>query len=676
MAETEFKHLFEPLDLGFMTLENRIIMCSMHTGLEETGDWSRVARFYCERALGGVSLMVTGGIAPNREGAVFPNAAGLFSKEDLEGHKYLTGEVHNVGGKIAMQILHAGRYAYGESCVAPSAIKSPISPFVPHELDEEGIEKQISDITDTAVKARDIGYDGVEIMGSEGYFLNQFLVKRTNHRTDQWGGSYQSRMKLPIEAVKRIVNAVGDDFLVIYRLSMIDLVPDGSNWEEIVQLAQKVEKAGAKIINTGIGWHEAKIPTIATSVPRFAFTWVTKKLMGEVDIPIVASNRINSPETAEMVLADGCADLVSMARPFLADAEFVNKARNGQSKFIAPCIACNQACLDHTFNMKISTCLVNPRSCHETELNYEQATEPKSICIVGAGPAGLSAAITASLRGHSVTLFDKDTKIGGQLQLASRIPGKEEFIGLLDWYKTMLSEAGVKLQLGTSPNYQELLKFDHIILATGVKPNIPAIKGLDYPSVVTYNDLIWDNYDTECKSFAIVGAGGIGFDVAEYLSQDGKSPTLNIETWKKHWGVTDPEINRGGISPEGTKPIPINRTITLMQRSSNRIGRKLGKTTGWIHRSSLQMKGVRMMAGVTYDQVNEKGILITNHEGKSEQIEAGTVVLCTGQNSEQGLANELTEIGREFHLIGGSKNTAGLDAKIAIDQGTRLAVTL
>ncbi len=676
MAETEYKHIFEPLELGFMTLENRMIMGSMHTGLEETRDWNRVASFYSERARGGVSLMVTGGIAPNREGAVFPNAAGLFSSEDLEGHGFLTGEVHNAGGKIAMQILHAGRYAYGENCVAPSPIKSPISPFVPHELDEEGIEKQIADITDTAVKAREIGYDGVEIMGSEGYFLNQFLVKRTNQRTDHWGGSYENRMKLPIEVVKRIVNAVGDDFLIIYRLSMIDLVPDGSNWDEVLLLAKEVEKAGAKIINTGIGWHEAKIPTIATSVPRYAFSWVTKKLMGEINIPIVASNRINSPDTAEKLLADGIADLVSMARPFLADPEFVNKTKRGQSKLIAPCIACNQACLDHTFNMKISTCLVNPRSCHETELNYKPAANPKKICIVGAGPAGLAAAITASLRGHKVTLMEKDTKIGGQLQLASRIPGKEEFIGLLEWYKTMLYEVKVKLVLGSSPDYKDLLEFDHIILATGVKPNIPQIEGLDQSNVVTYNELIWDKFDTECTTFAIVGAGGIGFDVAEYLSQEGDSPTLDIDSWKKHWGITDPEKHRGGIVPGPPKPIPINRKITLMQRSGNRIGRKLGKTTGWIHRSSLQMKGVRMMAGVTYNQINKKGILITNHEGKSEQIEAGTVVLCTGQNPEQGLANELSDIGREFHLIGGSKNTVGLDAKIAIGQATRLAVNL
>ena len=676
MPKTVFKHLFKPLDLGFMTLENRIIMGSMHTGLEETKDWNRVATFYSERARGGVSLMVTGGIAPNREGAVFPNAAGLFTRKDLEGHQYLTGEVHNAGGKIAMQILHAGRYAYGENCVAPSPIKSPISPFTPRELDEEGIEKQISDITGTAVKAREIGYDGVEIMGSEGYFLNQFLVKRTNQRIDHWGGSYVNRMKLPIEVIRRVVNAVGNDFLIIYRLSMIDLVPEGSDWDEIVQLAKEIEKAGAKIINTGIGWHEAKVPTIATSVPRFAFAWVTKKMMGEVNIPIVASNRINTPETAEKLLADGCADLVSMARPFLADAEFVNKARRGQSTLIAPCIACNQACLDHTFNMKVSTCLVNPRSCHETELIFSPSTDSKNICIVGAGPAGLATAITASMRGHEVTLFEKDTNIGGQLQLASRIPGKEEFIGLLEWYKTMLSEAKVKLVLGTNPNHKDLLEFDHIILATGVKPNIPDIKGMDRPNVVTYNQLICNEYDTECTTFAIVGAGGIGFDVAEYLSQEGDSLTLDIDSWKKHWGITDPELHRGGIIPGSPKPIPINRKITLMQRSTNRIGRKLGKTTGWIHRSSLQMKGVRMITGVTYDQINENGILISDQEGNIQQIEAGTVVLCTGQSPEQGLANELSGIGRKFHLIGGSKNTTGLNAKIAIDQGTRLAVSI
>src|SRR6056297_1502063 len=487
---TDYPHMLAPLDLGFTTLKNRVLMGSMHTNLEETGDWDRVAEFYATRARGGVGLMVTGGMAPNREGGVFPGASGLFTDQDIANHRMVTDRVHDAGGKIAMQILHAGRYAYGKECVAPSPVKSPISPFPPIELDEEGIEKQIADMVTAAKRAQEAGYDGVEVMGSEGYFLNQFLVTHTNKRTDRWGGSYENRMRLPIEVVRRVRAAVGPQFIVIYRLSMIDLVPNGSTHDEVVQLAQEIEKAGATIINTGIGWHEARIPTIATSVPRAAFAWVTKKLMGKVGIPVITSNRINTPEVAEEVLAEGCADMVSMARPFLADADFVAKAEAGQAETIAPCIACNQACLDHTFSGKISTCLVNPRACHETELEITAAAQPRAIAVVGAGPAGLSAAITAAGRGHAVTLFDKADEIGGQLNMAKQVPGKEEFWGLVDWFRTMLEETGVTVSLGNEISADDLAGFDEVVIATGVLPRDPEIAGQDGENVVGYVDVL------------------------------------------------------------------------------------------------------------------------------------------------------------------------------------------
>ena len=506
---TQYPHLLTPLDLGFTTLKNRVLMGSMHTGLEETKDWNRVAEFYATRARGGVSLMVTGGMAPNPEGGVFPGAAGLYTPEDITNHQIVTDRVHDADGKIAMQILHAGRYAYSPSCVGPSAIKSPISPFPPTELDAAGIEKQISDIVTAASRAQEAGYDGVEVMGSVGYFLNQFLVTHTNKRTDEWGGSYENRMRLPVEVVRRVREAVGADFIVIYRLSMIDLLPNGSTWEEVVQLAKAVEAAGATILNTGIGWHEARIPTIATSVPRRAFTWVTKKLMGEVQIPIITSNRINMPEVAESVLADGSADMVSMARPFLADADFIAKAAAGKSAEIAPCIACNQACLDHTFSGKLSSCLVNPRACHETELTIEPAAVIKKVAVVGAGPAGLSAALTAADRGHNVTIFDKADELGGQLNMAKQVPGKEEFWGLVDYYRTMVAKSDITLQLGAAATPDMLGDFDDIIIATGVAPRNPHIPGQDGPNVLSYIDVLRGKAKVG-QNVAIVGAGGIG----------------------------------------------------------------------------------------------------------------------------------------------------------------------
>jgi 2,4-dienoyl-CoA reductase (NADPH2) len=674
---TDYPHLLAPLDLGHVTLKNRVLMGSMHTGLEETRDWNRVAEFYAARARGGVGLMVTGGMAPNREGGVFPGAAGLYTPEDIANHRIVTDRVHDAGGLIAMQILHAGRYAYGKECVAPSPIKSPISPFVPRELDEAGIEKQITDIVTAATRAREAGYDGVEIMGSEGYFLNQFLVTHTNKRTDRWGGSYENRMRLPVEVVRRTRAAVGPDFIVIYRLSMIDLIPEGSTHAEVVQLAQEVERAGASILNTGIGWHEARVPTIATSVPRAGWAWVTAKLMGKVSIPVITSNRINTPEVGEDLIARGVADMVSMARPFLADAEFVTKAAEGRSQTIAPCIACNQACLDHTFSGKLTSCLVNPRACHETELVITPTDTPKRIAVVGAGPAGLSAAITAAGRGHSVTLYDKAGEIGGQLNMARVIPGKEEFHGLVAWFKTMLAESGVGQRLGQAVTADDLSGFDEVIVATGVVPRDPGIEGQDGPNVLSYIDVLRGRAPVG-RRVAVVGAGGIGFDVAEFLVHEGASPTEDIALWRAEWGVGDPADVRGGLAPGGPAPTPPARAVTLLQRKAERPGKRLGKTTGWIHRAALRMKGVEMVAGVNYERIDARGLHISFGEGRERPtvIEADTVVLCAGQISERSLADALAEKGIPAHVIGGADVAAELDAKRAIDQGTRLAATL
>jgi 2,4-dienoyl-CoA reductase (NADPH2) len=670
-----YPHLLSPLDLGHVTLSNRVLMGSMHTGLEETGDWSRVAAFYAERAAGGVALMVTGGMAPNREGGVFPGAAGLYTDTDIANHQTVTARVHDAGGLIAMQILHAGRYAYGKGCVAPSAIKSPISPFAPLELDEAGIEKQISDIVTAAMRAQEAGYDGVEVMGSEGYFLNQFLVTHTNQRTDRWGGSYENRMRLPVEVVRRVRAAVGPAFIIIFRLSLIDLVPNGSNWAEVVRLAKAVETAGASIINTGIGWHEARVPTIATSVPRRAFTWLTRKLMGQVGIPLITSNRINTPEVGEQVLAEGCADMVSMARPFLADAHFVAKARAGKAAEIAPCIACNQACLDHTFSGKLSSCLVNPRACHETELVITPTHTPKSIAVIGAGPAGLSAALTAAERGQRVTLFDKAAEIGGQLNLAKRVPGKEEFWGLVDYYRTMLDRLDVTVKLGHAATPADLTDYDEIIIATGVAPRDPAIPGQDMPHVLSYAAVL--RGAPVGQNVAIIGAGGIGFDVAEYLVTD-HSPTVDLPAWLAEWGVTDPETERGGLAPDGPNPDAPTRQVVMLQRKAEKLGRHLGKTTGWIHRAALQMKDVKMIGGVNYERIDVDGLHISHGPARErpELILADTIVLCAGQLPERSLADALIAAGRSVHIIGGADVATELDAKRAIDQGTRLAARL
>ncbi|APX90033.1 NADPH-dependent 2,4-dienoyl-CoA reductase [Brevirhabdus pacifica] len=671
-----YPHMLAPLDLGFTTLRNRVLMGSMHTGLEETGDWNRVAEFYAERARGGVALMVTGGMAPNREGGVFPGAAGLFTDQDIANHRVVTDRVHEAGGKIAMQILHAGRYAYGKECVAPSAIKSPISPFVPTELDEEGIEKQIADIVTAATRAQQAGYDGVEIMGSEGYFLNQFLVAHTNKRTDRWGGSYENRMRLPLEVVARVRAAVGAEFILIYRLSMMDLVSDGSSFDEVVELARRVEAAGASILNTGIGWHEARIPTIATSVPRRAFAWVTAKLMGKVGIPVIASNRINTPGVAEEILAEGAADMVSMARPFLADPDFVAKAAAGQADRIAPCIACNQACLDHTFGGKIASCLVNPRAGYETKLRYEPAATPRRIAVVGAGPAGLSAALVAAERGHAVTLIDRAPRLGGQLNMAARIPGKEEFAGLLDYFATAVGAAGIDLRLGQEASAEELAGFDEVIVATGVLPRDPGIPGQDLPHVLSYVDVLAGDAPVGDR-VVLIGAGGIGFDVAEFLGQPVPSPTTDLDRWLHEWGVADPERQRAGLAPEGPQPEPSRRRITLLQRKPEKPGRRLGKTTGWIHRTSLRHLGVEMRGGVGYERITPEGLEVSTGEGgEARLIPADTIVLCSGQVSDRSLADSLQALGVTPHVIGGADVAAELDAKRAIDQGARLAAGL
>ncbi len=671
-----YPHLLAPITLSGVTLRNRALMGSMHTGLEETGDWSRVAAFYAARARGGAGLIVTGGMAPNHEGGVFPGAAGLFTDTDIANHLRVTDAVHADGGHIAMQILHAGRYAYGKDCVAPSPIKSPISPFPPQQLDEAGIEKQIADIATAAARAIQAGYDGVEVMGSEGYFLNQFLVTHTNRRTDCWGGSYENRMRLPVEVVRRVRTAIGVKPILIYRISLIDLVPDGSNWDEVIQLAQAIEAAGASVLNAGIGWHEARVPTIASSVPRAGFADLTARLRPEVTIPVITSNRINAPGVAERLLADGAADMVSMARPWLADADFIAKAASGRAAEIAPCIACNQACLDHTFSGKVSSCLVNPRACHETELTYAPTSTPRRVAVVGAGPAGMMAAMVVAERGHKVVLYDKATETGGQLNLAKRVPGKEEFHGLVTWFDTMLRKTGVALRLGQEVQPIDLAGFDEIILATGVTsrdPNIPTDPGA---RVFSYADILTGA--DPGRRVAIIGAGGIGFDVAESLVHQGQSPALDPELWRIEWGVTAPWTDRGGLSPNGPAPHPPAREVHLLQRKAERPGRKLGKTTGWIHRSYLAMKGVRMQGGVNYERITADGILLSHGPDRKDPalLLVDAVVICAGQQPDRSLSEKLDQLGIKHHVIGGADRAIELDAKRAIDQGARLGSQL
>ena len=675
----KYPNIFRKLDLGFIELKNRIIMGSMHTGLEEIGDWKRISEFYASRARGQVALIITGGIGPNREGSVLPGAAMMMTDEDVKNHMISTKAVHDEGGKIVMQILHAGRYAYNDKAVAPSPIKAPISPFTPKELDEEGIEKQISDIAQSAFLAKCAGYDGVEIMGSEGYLINQFLVSHTNKRKDNWGGDYENRIRFPLEIVKRIREKVGKNFLIIYRLSIIDLIPNGSSWEEVLILAKEIEKAGVNILNSGIGWHEARIPTIATSVPKRAFSWITKKLYGNVSIPIIASNRINSPEVADDVISDKCADLVSLARPFLADSEFVKKAFENKSNEIVPCIACNQACLDHTFSMKLTSCLVNPRACRETELNYNKVLTSKRIAVVGAGPAGISFSITAAQRGHVVSLFEESNEIGGQLNFAKKIPGKEEFHGLLNYYKNEIKRLKIDLITDHKVKTTDLINFDEIIISTGVVPRKIDIEGQDKVNFVYDYQEVFNDGVKLGNRIAIIGAGGIGFDVAEYISSSGISPTLDINKWMEKWGVTDPAIERGGVLQKNEiRSEDSSKEIFLLQRKNEKVGKRLGKTTGWIHRKSLEKKNVKMLAGVNYEKITPEGLLISFGEEKRDiqMLKVDSIIICAGQTSEISLAEAMSTRKTNFHIIGGAKKANELDAKSAIDQGCRLAAQL
>lgn len=675
---TAFPHLLAPLDLGFTTLRNRTLMGSMHTGLEEMPNgFERMAAFFAERARGGVGLIVTGGVGPNEEGSVRAGAAKLSTAHEAEEHKVVTQAVHEAGGKICLQILHAGRYAYSPQLVAPSAIQAPINPFTPRELDEEGIEKQIRDFVNCASLAEEAGYDGVEIMGSEGYFINQFLVAHTNHRTDRWGGSYENRMRLPVEIVRRVREAVGAEFIIIYRLSMLDLIEGGSTWDEVVVLAKAIEQAGATLINTGIGWHEARIPTIATKVPRAAFTKVTAKLRGEVKIPLVTTNRINTPEVAEQVLAEGDADMVSMARPFLADPDFVNKAAADRSDTINTCIGCNQACLDHTFSGKLTTCLVNPRACYETELNYIPTQSVKKIAVVGAGPAGLSAATVAAERGHQVTLFDSASEIGGQFNVAKRVPGKEEFYETLRYFNSKLQSSGVDLRLSTRVSAAELLAggYDEVILATGIVPRTPDIPGIESPKVISYLDAILQRKAVG-QRVAVIGAGGIGFDVSEFITHDGESTSLDREAFWKEWGIDLGLEARGGVA--GVKPAPHApaRQVYLLQRKKSKVGNGLGKTTGWIHRTGLKNKQVQMISAAEYLKIDDEGLHLRIAEGEPQVLPVDTVVVCAGQDPLRELQAELEQGGLPVHLIGGADVAAELDAKRAINQGSRLAAQL
>lgn len=673
----KYPHIFKPLDLGFTTLKNRILMGSMHTGLEEAKQGlERISAYYAERAKGGVGLIITGGISPNIQGWTAPFSARMSSKRHAKNHQVITDSVHAHAGKICMQILHAGRYGYHPFNVAPSKIKAPITPFKPFKLSKLGINRTIRDFVNCAKFSKLAGYDGVEIMGSEGYLINQFIAEQTNKRSDQWGGAYENRIRFPIVLVRSIRKAVGNNFIIIYRLSMLDLIEKGSTWQEVVQLAKEIEAAGATLINTGIGWHESRIPTIATSVPRAAFTWVTKKMNQEVSIPLITSNRINMPEVAEEILARGDADMVSMARPFLADPEWVNKAARGNSDQINTCIACNQACLDHVFNKKVASCLVNPRACHETEFNYDPAPFRKKIAVVGAGPAGLSAATIAAQRGHQVTLFDADSELGGQFNMAKKIPGKEEFHETLRYYKKQLQLYNVKVVLNKKVTARDLenSRFEEIIIATGILPRTLKIEGINHEKVMSYIDILKHNRPVG-KRVALIGAGGIGFDLAEYLLHRGDSSTLDLDKWLKEWGIDKNIETRGGIA--GIKPVidKAQRDVFIFKRSKGKFGSNLGKTTGWIHRKNLRKKQVQFFSEVQYDKIDDVGLHYTQNE-ISKVLEVDTIVICAGQIPLDELFQSLKSSEKKIHIIGGALTATELDAKSAINQGVRLAASL
>jgi len=672
-GSSRYPHLLAPLTIGQVTLRNRIIMGSMHTRLDmEDNGLHKMAVFLGERAKGEVGLIITGGYAPSSAGLLEPGGPMLTEPAQARELRQITDAVHAHDGKICLQILHSGRYAKQEECLGPSSIRSRINRFPPRAMTGAEIEQTIADYVRCALLAKDAGFDGVEIMGSEGYLINEFTVLRTNDRDDEWGGTEENRHRLPVELVKRVRAAAGADFIIIYRISAIDLVEGGATWDEVVQLAKAIEAAGASILNTGIGWHEARVPTIATSVPRAAFSWLTARLRPEVGIPVITSNRINTPEVAEGILAKGEADMVSLARPFLADPDFVQKAAEGRAAEIAPCIGCNQACLDHTFSGKISSCLVNPRAGHETELRLTATETPKRIAVVGAGPAGMACAIAAAERGHAVKLFEKGPEIGGQLRLARTIPGKEEFVGLTDWFATMLARSGVSLRLNTEATVAALGGFDEVVIATGVSPRSPGIPGEE--RAVSYADILSGKVSAG-RRVAVVGAGGIGFDVAEFLTV-GESPTLHPEAWRREWGVGDPAITPGGLAEP--QPEPAARAVTLLQRKPEKPGRHLGKTTGWIHRAALAAKGVKMIGGVNYEAITPEGLQVSFGPARENPtlIAADTVVLCAGQESNRTLAEALSAQGITPHIIGGADVAGELDAKRAIDQGTRLGAML
>ncbi|NIE64335.1 NADPH-dependent 2,4-dienoyl-CoA reductase [Burkholderia sp. Ax-1719] len=670
-----YPHLLRPLDLGFTTLKNRVLMGSMHVGLEEAPHgFERMAAFYAERARGEAGLIVTGGIAPNERARPMHGGAMLTTEDEAERHRIITRAVHAEGGKIAMQILHFGRYSYQPMLVAPSALQAPINPFTPHALSDEEVEETIDDFVRCAALAQHAGYDGVEIMGSEGYLINEFIASRTNHRTDRWGGSYENRMRFPVEIVRRVRERVGSQFIIIYRLSMLDLVEGGSTLEEVIQLAQAIEQAGATIINTGIGWHEARIPTIATKVPRGAWAWVTQELMGKVSVPLVATNRINTPELAEQLLADGVCDMVSMARPFLADADFVRKAREGRADEINTCIGCNQACLDHTFAGKVTSCLVNPRACHETEIVINPATQTRRVAVVGAGPAGLACAVTAASRGHKVTLFEAGHKIGGQFNIAKKVPGKEEFNETLRYFRRQIELTGVELRLETRASAEALMQegFDEIVIATGVLPRELHIDGAQHAKVLGYLDVLRDGREVG-SNVAIVGAGGIGFDVAEYLVHEGKSASVDPQKFFAEWGVDTHYTERGGLRRAAVGPAA--RKVHLLQRRASKVGDNLGKTTGWIHRTALKARGVGMSSSVEYQRIDDDGLHVSI-DGVPQTLAVDNVVVCAGQEPLRELADQLEAAGRKVHVIGGAARAAELDAKRAIHEGTTLAASL
>ena len=672
-ALSPFPHLLKPLELGFVTLRNRVLMGSMHTGLEDRArDFDKLAAYFAERARGGVGLIVTGGFSPNIAGWLKPFASRLSMPWHVARHRKVTSAVHADGGFICLQILHAGRYGYQPLSVAPSKIKSPITPFTPRALSARGVERTIRDFVNSAKLAQDAGYDGIEIMGSEGYLINQFLVERTNRRSDRWGGSIDKRQRLPIEIVRRTRAAVGREFIIIYRLSMLDLVDNAQSWDEIVRLAKAIESAGATFINTGIGWHEARVPTIVTSVPRAAFTWVTRKLKNEVALPLITTNRINMPEVAEKILADGDADMVSMARPLLADPDWVRKAQVGRSERINTCIACNQACLDHVFENTLASCLLNPRACRETELTIAPAPAKKRYAVVGAGPAGLACATTLAERGHTVTLFEGANEIGGQFNMAKRIPGKEEFRETLRYYTHRLADTGVDLRLNTQAAVEALNGFDGVILATGVTPRVLSIPGADHVKALSYADVIQRGKPVG-RRVAIIGAGGIGFDVAEFLTQGEPSPSTDIARWSHEWGVDQSYANRGGLAKSA--PEAPEREVWLLQRTPGTPGKRLNKTSGWVHRAALKMKQVKMLGGVNYERIDDAGLHITI-DGNPQVLNVDNVIICAGQEPRRDLHSGLVAAGIDTHLIGGADVAAELDAKRAIEQATRLAARL